>query len=128
MTRQLMRLWFSKLPPYERDLPLLTVQDKTYTPRQAVAEVEKATHVGAELQRLVETLSLGLVDEYALAKRRLLEMLATLPEKPLVGTLLIPERTFTPSQLASEIRRETALGKQWIRNETFHMKRVLGLR
>ena len=116
--------WFDRLPEYERDLPLLVVNDVAYTPRAALQEVRRGIAVGARLQVLVEAGRFG-TKEWPLAKLRLKKMLETQPEKPLVATLIIPPRTFTPSQLAEEIQRETEVGKSWIQGELSHMKYLL---
>jgi len=127
MTLELVSRWFQKLPQYERDLPLLVVNGVAYTPRAALQEVRRDTALGRKLQTLIEAGRFG-AQEWTLAKLRLKKMLETMPEKPLVATLLIPPRTFTPSQLAEEIQRETDIGKQWIRTETQHMRYLLTLR
>jgi len=55
VTLQLIRLWVSKLPPSELDMPIIMLNGVAYTPRQILEEVERGTQLGAVLQRMVET-------------------------------------------------------------------------
>lgn len=70
MSLELMRRWVNSLPPAERNLPLLHVGNAFYTPLQALAEVERGSPIGEELQRLVERGEFG-TDLTKLAKARL---------------------------------------------------------
>ena len=124
---ELVRRWFNALPQYERDLPLLVVNGVAYTPRAALAEVERGTALGRKLQSLIETGRFG-TPEWTLAKLRLKKMLETMPERPLVATLTLPPRTYTPRELMREIERETPVGRQWIQTEISHMRYLLRLR
>ena len=127
MTRELVSRWFDRIPEYERDLPLLVVNGVAYTPRATLQEVRRGTDLGRKLQSLVEAGRFG-TEERTLAKLRLKTMLETMPEKPLVATLAIPPRTFTPRELAEEVQRETDIGQTWIKGELAHMRFLMGLR
>jgi hypothetical protein len=128
------RAWFNRLPPYEQDLPLLMLDGVAYTPRMALAEVERGTSLGARLQTLIESGRFGTTfqDETTLAKIRLKEILARYPpDKPIVATIGTPElpgKAYTPSELMEEIQKETARGKQWVQAEVQHMRRLMALR
>jgi hypothetical protein len=134
MTLARVRSWFSRLPPYEQDLPLLIVDGMAYTPRAALQEVERGTPLGARLQALIESGRFGTsaMDEAALAKLRLIQVLSRYPpDRPLVATLgspQLPGRAYTPKELIEEIRAETPRGMQWIRAEAEHMRRLVRLR
>jgi hypothetical protein len=105
-----------------------------YTPRMALAEVERGTSLGARLQTLIESGRFGTTfqDETTLAKIRLKEILARYPpDKPIVATIGTPElpgKAYTPSELMEEIQKETARGKQWVQAEVQHMRRLMALR
>lgn len=133
MTLARVRAWFNRLPPYERDLPLLILNGVAYTPRMALAEVERGTAVGARLQALIEAGRFGTTaeQELALAKIRLKELLAKFPpDKPIVATIGTPElpgRAYTPRELLEEIQRQTPRGRQWIQAELQQMRRIMML-
>jgi len=130
MTVTVVRRWFEKLPDYEKDIPLLILDGKAYTPRATLAEVERGTELGKRLQDLVEKKTFGTLasDEETLAKLRSKAIIGTMPDKPLFATLLIPPRTFTPQELANEVQRETVLGRQWIDAEKKQMAYLMTLR
>lgn len=130
MTRALVERWFNRLPESEKDLPLLIVSGNAYTPRAALSEVQRGTSLGNQLQALIERGSFGTntLDERALATLRLKRILALKPDKPLFATLTIPAKTYTPSQLISEVEAGTPAGEQWIRGEIQTMRRVLSVR
>jgi hypothetical protein len=134
MTLAFVRRWFSRLPPYEQDLPLLMLDGVAYTPRMALSEVERGTPLGARLQALIESGRFGTAfqDEVSLAKIRLKELLGRYPpDRPIVATIGSPElpgRAYTPMELMEEIQRETARGKQWVQAEVEHMRRLMALR
>lgn len=130
MSLELVKAWFGKIAEAEKDLPLLIVEGKAYTPRATLSEVERGTDLGKKLQSLVEEMKLGSpqIEEEQLAKLRLITRLKPMPEKPLVATLGLPGRTYTPSQLREEIEKQTAIGRDWVRAEISHMKRLVEVR
>jgi hypothetical protein len=105
-----------------------------YTPRVALAEVERGTPLGARLQALIESGRTGTTfeDEKALAKVRLKQILAKYPpEKPIVatlGTAELPGKVYTTQELMEEIEKETSRGMQWIQAQINHMHYLLALR
>ncbi len=125
MTLKYVKAWYDRLPPYERDLPIIILEGYAYTPRMILSEVERGTDIGRKLQKYVESGRLGttLRQEQQLAKIRLKEILGKMPEKPIIASL--SGKTYTPSQLLKEIEQETGIGKQWIQNEIKHAKRML---
>lgn len=134
MTLSLVRRWFSRLPPLERDLPLLIVNGLAYTPRAVLQEVERGTALGARLQAMIESGSLGttLQEEVALAKLRLRMMLSRYPpDAPLVATLGgpgLPSRAYTARELLEEVERGTDVGMQWVRAELERCRALLRAR
>jgi hypothetical protein len=129
MTLQVVRAWYNRLPPTERDLPILMLDGIAYTPNMVLAEVTRGSIIGYRLQRLIEEGRLGTsrLEEEQLAKIRLRELLRRYPERPLVATLR-EGRTFTPSQLIDEIERGTPVGRMLIFSELEYMRFLLRLR
>jgi len=128
MTLERVRAWFERLPPAERDLPIIILEGVAYTPRMILAEVSRGTPLGERLQAMVETGRLGttMAEVESLAKLRLKELLSRLPpDKPIVATLGIPEKTYTPRELLREIEMQTEAGRQWVEAEIRTMRRVL---
>jgi hypothetical protein len=128
MTKQVVSNWFSKLGQSEKNLPLLIYQGNVYTPQAAYDEVMRGSPLGDALQSLIEKQSFGTSaqDEETVAKLRLTEIMRTKPDKPLFATL--SNKIFTPSELLQEIQNDTEIGRQWISNETLHMKRIVSVR
>lgn len=131
MSKELISRWFERLSDAERNLPLLILGGVAYTPRAVYDEVMRDSPLGNQLQALVERGSFGTSysDEQSIAKLRLTEIMRTKAEKPLFATLTLDgQRTFTPSELLQEIQNDTDAGKQWVSNETAHMRRIVSVR
>lgn len=113
---------------------MLIVEGMAYTPRQALSEVTRGTPLGDKLQALVERGSFGTTfeEEQELIKERLtMDLESKPPDKVLFVALVgsgIPVRSFTAPQLLAEIRNNTTLGQQWIKNEKSYMLRLLQVR
>ena len=128
MSRELVTRWVSKISEAEKDLPLLLVSGYAYTPRMAYTEVLNGTALGNQLQALIETGRFGTstLDEQAIAKVRLQQILQSKPDKPLFATL--SGKVFTPSELLQEIESGTQIGQQWLNQEISHMKMIVNVR
>ena len=48
--------WYSKIPEMEKDLPILLVDGRTYTPREIYEEVMKGSKLGSKLQMKLESM------------------------------------------------------------------------
>jgi hypothetical protein len=129
MTLHVVKAWYNRLPPAERDLPIVILGGVAYTPNMVLAEVTRGSIIGDRLQRLIEEGRLGTsrLEEEQLAKIRLRELLRRYPERPLVAVLR-EGRTFTPSQLIDEIERGTPVGRMLIFSEIEYMRFLLRLR
>jgi hypothetical protein len=129
MTLHVVRAWYNRLPPAERDLPIVILDGVAYTPNMVLAEVMRGSIIGDRLQRLIEEGRLGTsrLEEEQLAKIRLRELLRRYPERPLVA-ILREGRTFTPSQLVDEIERGTPVGRMLVFSEIEYMRFLLRLR
>lgn len=134
MSKELVSRWFNKLGVAERNLPLLILDGIAYTPQSAYNEVMRGSSVGDRLQNLIEQGRYGTTfeEEQELMKQRLtMDLESKPPDKVLFVALSpsgIPVRSFTAPQLLQEIRNNTTLGQQWIKNEKSYMLRLLQVR
>ena len=128
MSKELVARWYSRISETEKDLPLLLVDNYAYTPRMAYSEVMNGSALGAKLQSLIEMGKFGtsFLDEQAIAKVRLQQILQSKPDKPMFATL--SNKVYTPSELMQEIESGTQLGAQWLNNEISHMKSIVNVR
>jgi hypothetical protein len=129
MTLKVVKRWFERLPPTERDLPIVILNGIAYSPRAILWEVQRGTSVGERLQLLVEAGRLGttMQEEFALAKIRLEQILKRYPNVPIVASLSLEPRALTPQDLIREIERGTQIGMQFIQAELQHMRNVIRL-
>jgi len=113
--------WVSRLPPAERDLPLLVVDNVAYSPNDALAEVRAGTPLGRRLQTMIETGRWGTPEEVleALAAERLKKLYR---ERPVVRITIGGK--WTSEELIREIEKRTPLGEELIRSEIEYMKRL----
>lgn len=113
--------WVSKLPPAERNLPLLVVDSVAYSPSDALAEVRAGTALGRKLQTLIETGRWGTPKETleALAAERLKKLYR---ERPIVRITIDGKKT--SKELIQEIDKRTKLGRDLIESEIEYMKRL----
>ncbi len=128
MTKELVARWFNKLGNTEKDLPLLLVDGYAYTPRMAYSEVMNGTALGVKMQALIEMGRFGttVLDEQAIAKVRLQQILQNKPDKPMFATL--SNKAFTPRELLEEINSGTLIGQQWVSGEISRMHNLVKMR
>ena len=109
------------MPPAERDLPLLVVDNVAYSPNDALAEVRAGTPLGRKLQTMIETGRWGTPDEVleALAAERLKKLYR---ERPVVRITIQGKKT--SKELIEEIEKRTKLGRELIESEIEYMKRL----
>jgi len=125
MTLERIRAWFNRLPEVQRDLPIVIYDGVAYTPRMILDEVQRATPLGARLQALVEAGRFGTTptEEEALLKTRVRMILERMPpDKPVIATLGIPSKVYTPRDLISEVERQTETGRKLMEAEKEAMK------
>jgi len=128
MSKELVARWFNKISEAEKDLPLLLSDGYAYTPRMTYTEVMNESALGTKLQALIESGRFGTstLEEQAIAKVRLQQILASKPDKPMFATL--SNKVFTARELMQEIESGTELGSQWVTNEIFHMTNIVRVR
>jgi len=112
--KEFIRKWFEGLPKIERDEYLIIYQNKVYTPRHVLEEVEKDSALGKDLQRVIEQKKFtSALDKYQLAIIRLKRFLEGAPEfKMAVGP-----RVYTARELLEEIQKGSKLGRGLIEAE-----------
>ena len=127
------RRWLRRLPPDERDMPILRYAGRSWTPRQILAEVERGTPLGRELQARLERLVLGLSEEeipLQLAEERLRVFLERFieqfgEEEPVFITL--SEGAIPAGELLRQVRERRGLGAELLDSERKYVMSLLRL-
>ena len=108
--------WYNKIPPAERDMPLIPYGGKLYSPNEVLREVKANTPVGKALQAIIEA---GHLTSYQtlkeIAKARLIWMLQHLP--PGAGFVSIGGRTYTAEEMIKLIKEEKYPANIFIEHE-----------
>ncbi|GAH65333.1 unnamed protein product, partial [marine sediment metagenome] len=76
MSLNFIEKWYSELPDYEKGMPIIKLNDVSYTPQQILREVRKGSSIGKELQKKVEgaRLAHSFEEDEALAEERLMKL------------------------------------------------------
>ena len=87
MSLAFIKWWYSRIPPVERNLPVLLHRGRVYSPNEIYYEVMKGTKIGEELQMKLEAIraehSFSLEDLKGLdyiARKRVEEIIKNLPD------------------------------------------------
>jgi len=123
--REIVIRWFERIPPVERDEPLIIdeVTGRAYSPREVLREVLRGTSLGERLQRKIERGSLGNLMTRELAKKRVLRMLENLP--PEVQLATFSGKTYSREELIYLVQREIGVGRMLIETEIERMRELL---
>jgi len=125
MSREIVREWYGRLPPAERNVKLVydEITDKYYTPRQVLEEVERGTNLGRRLQEKIEAGRLTSEDVLRrLAKIRLRETIGKLPPQWGVATV---GKVYSKEELMRMIEEDVGVGKRMIEMEMEEMQRLM---
>lgn len=57
MSREFIEKWYKSIPKMERDLPIILIDGKVYTPNEVYEEVMKGTELGEIMQSKLERMS-----------------------------------------------------------------------
>lgn len=122
--------WTAKLPSYERELPLVIIDKKAFTPDEICAQIKEKTRLSLGLQQKLDLGPELITAEkreqiWSLAKLRLNKLYTDRPVTVLTLTLAKP--TISAAELKHEIEQETELGKELIKDEINHMRYILSL-
>jgi hypothetical protein len=130
VTLQVVRRWFSRLPPYELDMPIVVVDGLAYTPRAILEEVQRGTALGERLQRMVEAgvASLHQEDLDELAKLRLRLLLSRPTHLRVVAYTYPVPREMTMQELLAEVEAGTPIGRRFIEAQKEVVMRLLSMR
>lgn len=115
MSISLVRKWYNKMPPSERDLPTVIVGSKAYTPNQVLRQVRKGTTLGQQMQDKIEHGMTPPMKLHQLAKKRVLAWLKDLPES--AGVVQVEGETHSKQQLIKAVKQEKGIGKELIEEE-----------
>jgi len=123
--REIVIRWFERIPPVERDEPLIIdeVTGRAYSPREVLREVLRGTSLGERLQRKIERGFLGNLMTRELAKKRVLRMLRGLP--PEVQLATFSGKTYSREELIYLVQREIGVGRMLIETEMERMRELL---
>jgi len=87
VSKEFIERWYSSIPPIERDLPILLIDGKVYSPREVYEEVMKGTELGNRMQEKIErirssqSLTYGDLREIEhVARERVMWVLRNLPK------------------------------------------------
>ena len=127
MSLKIIEQWYSKLPPYEVDMPLIRLDTTVYTPRQILDEVRRKTPVGTRLQTKVEGLRFGsTLDDEVTAEERLIKLLEERPIR--IAALVDPDigkEEFSSKELIERIKKKDKIGKSMLKTEIEHMTAMM---
>lgn len=127
MSLKIVKSWYENLPPAERDLPLIILNNKAYSPDEVLQEVRNGTSLGEQLQDRVERRDWGtpLSTKEQLAKERLKKIL----EKRPVDIVALVRPSESPDKAAEQLKHDieeerTDFAKKMISQETEYLERV----
>lgn len=93
MSKELVRRWYEKIPPIERDDPILYMDGKYWTPDEIYNEVMRDTPTGRKLQAKLEKLSAPRTFSFSelkelrkVAEERIKKTLEALPNEQVLVT------------------------------------------
>lgn len=115
--------WYNRLPEWEKDLPILFMDGRYWTPREIYEEVGRGGVVASMLLRMLKAPQ---PQEYMreLAKARLLTLIEKYPVD--VATLSLEHPVYTAEELKSLIERDIDFGAEMIDNEIKWINYILG--
>jgi hypothetical protein len=122
------RRWVNSLPAASRNLPIVHVDGRYWTPNEILRQIETCPNCATSirLQTALETRHLGQgTNIWELAKERLLKALQLYPA--VIYTYTLGKPIITPQELKQEIALETAFGVSLIEMETRRVQRELAL-
>ena len=119
--KELVASWYSRLPPNERDKPVLSLDGRLYTPSDIYREVMAGTQLGERLQRMLEAVRLStsaqaLVYQFwGVGKARALNWVEQLPRG--FSVVSIGGEVIDKDRLRKLIESEQGIGRTAIETE-----------
>jgi hypothetical protein len=119
--KELVAMWYNRLPPQERSKPVLSLDGKLYTPDDIYREVMAGTPLGERLQRMLEAIRVStplatLVQQFwGVGKARALAWVDSLPENFSIVT--ISGEVIDKKRLRQLIESEQGFGRAAIQSE-----------
>jgi replicative DNA helicase len=127
--KELVASWYSRLPPHERDKPVLSLDGRLYTPSDIYREVMAGTPLGERLQRVLESLRLStslqtLVYQFwDVGRARALKWVDELP--PNFSMVTINGEVIDRNRLRQLIEAGTGIGAKAIETEAYMALQLL---
>lgn len=115
MSLNIVKKWYNKMPPAERNLPILMIGDKAYSPNQVLSQVKKGTQLGKMMQDKVVGGMTPPQKLEKLAKTRVLAWLKKLPAQ--YGMVNVEGESYTRDELIAAVRQQKGIGKTLIEEE-----------
>ena len=119
--RELVAMWYSRVPPHERNKPVLALDGRLYTPSDIYREVMAGTPLGERLQRALEAVRLStsaqvLVYQFwGVGKARALKWVEQLPKG--FSVVSIGGEVIDKDRLRQLIESEQGIGRTAIETE-----------
>jgi len=118
--------WYNGIPPAERNLPTLIVDDKAYTPNEVMNEVRRGTQLGKKMQQTVVGGMTSLQKLERLAKTRVLAWLKKLPSE--FGAVNVQGETYSRDELIAAVKQQENIGKTLVEEEIQKIKERMRLK
>jgi replicative DNA helicase len=119
--KELVVSWYSRVPPHERDKPVLILDGRLYTPSDIYREVVAGTPLGEKLQRVLESVRLStslqtlVYQLWEVGKARALKWVEDLP--PNFSMVTIGGEVIDKNRLRQLIEAGTGIGAKAIEAE-----------
>jgi len=127
MTLSRIEEWFDNLPPFEREMPLVVVDTRAYSPKEVLSEVRKGTDLGRRMQEEVERG--GATPEETLEALAVARLKKLMEERPVdIVRLVAPgeEPVTSAEELKRLIQERKGLGRKLIETEKKYIQRMMG--
>ena len=117
MTVERVRRWFERIPEIERDVPIILINGRVYTPREVKSEVERGTTLGRRMQEELEKTVSHITQLHKIGKARALYWAKGLPEDFSIGSYSIEKPIATKSEIIRMIEQEEEVGESAVKYE-----------
>jgi hypothetical protein len=119
--REFVAMWYSRIPPHERDKPVLMLDGRLYTPSDIYREVMAGSQLGQRLQNMIEAVRVStslemLVHQFwGVGKARALKWVELLPRN--FSIVSIGGEVIDRERLRQMIEYEQDIGRKAIEVE-----------
>lgn len=126
MSLQAVEDWVDRLPPQERDLPLLIYEGESYSPNEVLNIVRRGDKLAEALQKRVESGDFGTpqAEKKKLAQERVKKLLKDRPVDVVRLTVPGGKPDKTSAEIEKEVDDETGFGKKLIEQEEEYLEHI----